>query len=91
MSDKKLCEMFGTTLEEVESDVEKFENGDWEGFEFSKPIVGIPVVKEKMAMVSAPVPESRIMAMQRVAKKRGISRAEFIRQAIDRELLEEVF
>ena len=33
------------------------------------------------------VGESRIAAMQRVAKERGISRAEFVRQAIDHELL----
>ncbi len=36
---------------------------------------------------AAPVGESRIAAMQRVAKERGISRAEFVRQAIDHELL----
>jgi len=38
-------------------------------------------------MVSAPVGESRIAAMKRIAKEQGISRAEFIRRAIDHELI----
>ncbi|WEV65441.1 MULTISPECIES: ribbon-helix-helix protein, CopG family [unclassified Bifidobacterium] len=40
-----------------------------------------------METVSAPVAESRVKAMNRVAKGQGISRSEFIRRAIDRELM----
>jgi sugar phosphate isomerase/epimerase len=42
MSDKELCEAFGTTIDEVESDVDAFENGTWEGFKFGNPVDGKP-------------------------------------------------
>ncbi len=40
MNDKDLCAAFGTTLEEVEVDVEAFENGTWEDFRFGEPVDG---------------------------------------------------
>lgn len=87
MNDRELCEMFDLTLEEVEREVDKIEAGDYSDWDFSRAMMGSPMREEKMKMISAPVGESRIAAMQRVAKERGISRAEFVRQAIDHELL----
>ncbi len=87
MNDRELCEMFGTSLEDVEREVSKVEAGDYSDFDFSKAIMGRPMVKEKMEMVSAPVAESRVAAMRKVAEEQGISRAEFVRRAIDHELL----
>lgn len=87
MNDRELCEMFGITLEEAEREVDKIEAGDYSDWDFSCAMMGSPMREEKMRMISAPVGESRIAAMQRVAKERGISRAEFVRQAIDHELL----
>ena len=40
MNDSELCKMFGTTVEQVESDCEKYESGDFSGWEFGKPIDG---------------------------------------------------
>lgn len=42
MNDSELCKMFGTTVEQVESDCEKYESGDFSGWEFGKPINGRP-------------------------------------------------
>lgn len=87
MNDKELCEMFGTTVEDVESVVAKVESGDYSDFDFGKAIDGRPMQRERMQMVSAPIGESRIAAITRITKELGISRAEFIRRAIDHELL----
>lgn len=42
MNDSELCKMFGTTVEQVESDCEKYESGDFSGWELGKPIDGRP-------------------------------------------------
>lgn len=42
MNDSELCKMFGTTVEQVEVDCEKYESGDFSGWEFGKPINGRP-------------------------------------------------
>lgn len=87
MNDKELCEMFGITLDDVEREVEKVEKGDYSSWDFSRAMMGSPMQHERMEMVSAPVGESRIAAMKRITKEQGISRAEFIRRAIDHELI----
>lgn len=87
MNDKELCEMFGMKLDEVETLVEKVEAGDYSDFDFSRVMLGSPMREEKMEMISAPVGQSRIAAIKRVTEELGISRAEFVRRAIDHELL----
>jgi hypothetical protein len=87
MTDKQLCEMFGITLEEVAKEVNKIDRDDYSSWDFSRTIKGSPMDHERMTMVSAPIAQSRIDAMQRIANEQGISRAEFIRRAIDHELL----
>lgn len=87
MNDKELCEMFGTTLEDVERDVAKVEAGDYSSFDFTRVIMGSPMQEERLKMISAPVGESRIAAMKRVTEEQGITRAEFVRRAIDHELM----
>ena len=87
MDDKQLSEAFGITLEEVEAIVGKVEAGDYSDFDFSRAIEAMEMPREKMRMISAPVAESRIAAIERATKELGISRAEFVRRAIDRELL----
>lgn len=42
MNDSELCKMFGTTVEQVESDCEKYESGDFCSWELGKPIDGRP-------------------------------------------------
>lgn len=45
MTDKELCEMFGTTLEEVDADVEKYENSNFSEMTFGAPVEGRPIGK----------------------------------------------
>jgi hypothetical protein len=87
MSDEELCEMFGTSLEEVGRGVAKVEEGDYSDFDFSRAMPGRPMEREKMEMITATVPASRVAAMRRVTDRLGISRAEFVRTAIDNELM----
>lgn len=42
MNDSELCKMFGTTVEQVEVDCEKYESGDFSGWELGEPIDGRP-------------------------------------------------
>lgn len=68
MSDRELCEMFGTTIEDVEREVDKVEAGDFSGFDFSRVMMGSPMREERLKMISAPVGESRIAAIKRVTE-----------------------
>lgn len=59
MNDGELCEMFGTTLEDVEGEVAKVEAGDYSSFDFSRAIMGSPMQGERSKTSSAPIGESR--------------------------------
>lgn len=85
MTDKELCEVFGTTLDDVEADVEKYESDDTGGFEFGKPIDGRPTAK--MKTTSLKLYDFQLAAIDRAAEKEGLSRSEFVRRAIDNELV----
>ena len=85
MNDKELCELFGTTLEEVEADVEKYKRGDFSDFVFGMPIEGKP--ETKMRTVSVKLFDFEIAAIDRAAEKEGMSRSAFIRRACDNELV----
>ncbi|KFI44921.1 Ribbon-helix-helix protein, copG family [Bifidobacterium bohemicum] len=87
MNDEELYRFFGTTENDVDRTVDKVETGDYSDFDFSRVMQGRPMEKERMETVSAPVAQSRVKAMNRAAKAQGISRSEFIRRAIDRELM----
>lgn len=86
MTDEELCRMFGTTLEQVDADAEKYESGDLSGWEFAAPVDGRPRVKMRTA--SLKMPEFELVAIDRAAKSRGMSRSAFIRQACSNELME---
>ena len=85
MNDKELCEMFGTTLEEVEADVEKYENGDFSEMTFGNPIEGRP--QPKMKTTSFKLFDFELEAIDGAAASEGISRSAFIRRACDNELV----
>ncbi len=87
MNDKELCEMFGISIEDVESEVEKVESGDYSSWDFSRVMMGSPMENEKLEVISTPVGESRIKAIKRITEEKGITRSEFVRRAIDHELL----
>lgn len=86
MSDKELCELFDTTLEDVKREVAAVEAGDFSAFDFDHAMLGWPMEDEKMDTVSFKVPHSRVVAVDRAAKEQGMTRFEFMRRAIGREL-----
>ncbi len=85
MNDMELCEMFGTTLDEVGADAERYETGDLSGMEFGAPIDGRP--QEKMRTTSFKLFDFELAAIDRAAAAEGISRSAFIRRACDNELI----
>ena len=85
MNDRALCEMFGTTLEEVEVDVEKYEKGDFSDMRFGEAIDGRP--QAKMKTTSFKLFDFELAAIDKAAEREGISRSAFIRRACDNELI----
>lgn len=85
MTDMELCEKFGTSLEEVESDVEMYENGDFSKIRFGSPVDGRP--QPKMKTTSFKLFDFELAAIDRAAAAEGISRSAFIRRACDNELV----
>ena len=85
MNDKELCEKFGTSIDEVEADVEEFENGEWDGFEFGVPVEGRP--KPQMKTTSLKFYDFELAAIDSAAKREGITRSAFIRRACSNELV----
>ncbi len=85
MNDKELCEAFGTTIEDVEADVESFESGKWDNFEFGESMDGRP--NAKMKTTSLKFFDFELAAIDSAAKREGISRSAFIRRACDNELV----
>ncbi len=87
MNDAKRIEEFGLTDEEVDRIVAKIESGDLSDFDTSKIMDGRPMERESMETISLKIPSSRVKAVNRMAKEAGISRSEFVRRAIDNELV----
>ncbi len=85
MNDKELCKKFGTTLEEIEADVELYEKGDFSNMKFGTPIEGKP--QPKMKSTSFKLFDFELEAIDRAAAAEGISRSAFIRRACDNELI----
>ena len=85
MNDMELCKMFGTTLDEVDADVKRYESGDLSDFNFSAPIDGRPTAK--MKTTSLKLFDFELAAIDRAAKSCGMSRSAFIRRVIDNELV----
>ncbi len=64
----------------------EWENGEWEGH-LENVVVGLPDQGEDvLTTVSFRLPKSRLLAVEAAALRAGISKSEFYRRAIDREL-----
>lgn len=87
MSDAEICKGFGITIDEVDAIVAKVEAGDLSDYDQSRVIEGRPLERESMETISLKIPASRVKAVNRMAKKAGMSRSEFVRRAIDNELI----
>lgn len=64
----------------------EYESGDWSGVGKVSP--GRPrAYGEEMATVSFRIPRSRVVAIEEVARKRGETKSDFFRNAIDQMLV----
>lgn len=80
----------GRSIDDTEFDrmAEEYEQGTWSGHGEVSP--GRPkLYDEDMETVSFRLPKSRIEAIEAVAKRKGESKSQFFREAIDRALLAE--
>lgn len=85
MSDRELCNAFGTTVEDVDADVRAFESGNWEGFRFGDPVEGKP--DANMTTASLQFYDFELAAIDAAANREGISRSAFVRRACGNELV----
>ena len=88
MNEKQLIEKFGVTSAELEQRAAEYEADNWSGMEFGEVVEGLPETKEKMEVfVSCQIQPSRAKAIDEAAKRQGVTRSEFIRRAIEHELV----
>ena len=88
LTEAQLDAKFGITADELERRAAEYEADDWSQMEFGEVIEGLPETKEKMdVFVSCQIQPSRAKAIDNAAKSLGINRSEFIRRAIEHELV----
>lgn len=88
MNEAQLAEKFGVTTDELKRRAGEYEGDDWGQMEFGEVVTGLPETTEKMEVfVSCQIQPSRAKAIEAAAKEMGISRSEFIRRAIEHELV----
>lgn len=89
MNEEKILEKFGVTTEQLDKWAAEYESSDWSNMEFGEVVQGRPkVFSEPLETITVKIPRSRVIAMRRVKDQKGITRSDFVRQAIDHELLE---
>lgn len=84
--DAAILASMGMSIDQVDEVAEACERGDYEMWDASKVSYGSPL-EEEMTTISVRLPKSRVAAMRRVEAKSGINRSEFVRRAIDQELM----
>ena len=88
MNEGQLKEKFSVTSAELEQRAAEYEADDWSGMEFGEVVEGLPETKEKLEVfVSCQIQPSRARAIDEAAKRQGVTRSEFIRRAIEHELV----
>ena len=89
MNEAEVLKKFHVTKEQLDEWATEYESEDWSGMEFGKIAPGRPkVFSEPLETITVKVPRSRILAMRRVKEQKGTSRSDFVRRAIDHELME---
>lgn len=88
MTNEQLHGKFGVTDEELESRAAEYEAADWSHMRFGQVVPGRPrVADEPLESITVKIPRSRAAAIGRLQLETGITRSEFVRRAIDDELM----
>jgi len=87
MDRQKLNEKFGVTEEQLDAWAREYEDGTWKG-QLGEITPGRPkLYHEDLETISFRLPKSRITAIEAVISRKGESRSEFLREAVDLALL----
>ena len=88
MSNDELRRKFGVTGEQLDEWAAEYESADWSHMRFGEIINGRPRVSEEpLDSITVKIPRSRAVAMKRLQEETGMTRSEFVRRAIDDELM----
>ena len=88
MSGDDLRQRFGVTGDQLDEWAGEYEGDDWSHMRFGEIINGRPRLSdEPLDSITVKVPHSRAVAMGRVQQETGMTKSEFVRRAIDNELL----
>lgn len=80
------------TDEMLEKDAEMFERGEWPEGDWIPVVMGRPPLSstEESITVTFRMPRSRALACAAIAARHGMTRSQFIREAIDRAIDKEI-
>ena len=88
MSGDDLRQRFGVTGDQLDEWADEYESDDWSHMRFGEIVNGRPrLADEPLDSITVKVPHSRVAAMRRVQQETGMTKSEFVRRAIDNELL----
>ncbi|HBT95613.1 MAG TPA: toxin-antitoxin system antitoxin subunit [Coriobacteriia bacterium] len=87
MDRQKLSEKFNVTEEQLDAWAKEYEEGTWKG-RLGEVTMGRPrIYDEDLETISFRLPVSRINAIEAVTTRKGKSRSEFLREAVDMALI----
>lgn len=88
MNNDEIRARFGVTEDQLDEWAAEYESDDWSAMRFGEVSPGRPkVFDEPLDSITVKVPRSRVAAMRRISEREGVSRSDFIRRAIDNELI----
>lgn len=83
MDREELNKTFGVTEEQLDDWAEEYENGTWDASTLGEVRRGRPsIADEDVKPVTFRLPSSQILAVDRRAEEKGITRSEFLRDAV---------
>jgi len=88
MSNDDLHKKFDVTGSRLDEWAAEYENASWDKMSFGQIVQGRPrLSNEDLKPITVKIPVSRVAAIQHIISKNGVSRSEFLRQAIDNEII----
>jgi len=88
MNNDELHKKFGVTGEQLDEWAAEYEGEAWDNMRFGPITKGRPrISNEELKPITVKVPASRIAAIQSISHKNGLTQSEFLRQAIDNEII----
>lgn len=88
MNSEEILKHFTITEEEIESDCKDLENDNFENWDMDNwHYVDQVHSKQKMKTLSFSVPVTTVITLENIANKEHVSKSEFLRRAVNRELL----